>query len=47
MPHLQGTQRDQVLQFPPTLDQFLAPENPVRFLDVFVDSLVCPRSMCQ
>ena len=39
MPHLQGTQRDQALQLPPTLDQFIAPENPVRFLDAFVDSL--------
>ena len=39
MPHLQGAQRDQALQLPPTLDQFIAPENPVRFLDAFVDSL--------
>lgn len=39
MPHLQGTARETVLQFPPTLDEYIMPDNPVRFIDAFVDQL--------
>ncbi|WP_143780298.1 hypothetical protein [Leptolyngbya sp. 'hensonii'] len=39
MPHLQGIDRNQTLQFPPRLDEYISVENPVRFLDVFVDQL--------
>ena len=39
MPHLQGTARDVVLQFPPTLDDYITADNPVRFIDAFVDQL--------
>ena len=39
MPHLQGIEREQTLQFPPRLDDYISAENPVRFLDVFVDQL--------
>lgn len=39
MPHLQGIDRNQTLQFPPRLDDYISAENPVRFLDVFVDQL--------
>ena len=39
MPHLQGVSRDAVLLFPPTLDEYIAADNPVRFIDAFVDSL--------
>ena len=39
MPHLQGTARDAVLHFPPTLDEYITSDNPVRFLDAFVDQL--------
>lgn len=39
MPHLQGIDRNQTLQFPPRLDDYISTENPVRFLDVFVDQL--------
>jgi transposase len=39
MPHLQGTARDVVLHFPPTLDDYITPDNPVRFIDAFVDQL--------
>jgi Transposase DDE domain len=39
MPHLQGIGRNQTLQFPPRLDDYISAENPVRFLDAFVDQL--------
>ncbi len=39
MPHLQGTARDLVLEFPPTLDNYITADNPVRFIDAFVDQL--------
>ena len=39
MPHLQGCDRHTELQFPPTLDEYVSPENPVRFIDAFVDQL--------
>ena len=39
MPHAQGMGREQTLQFPPRLDDSISAENPVRFLDVFVDKL--------
>ena len=39
MPHLQGTAREAVIQFPPTLDEYVRPDNPVRFIDAFVDQL--------
>ncbi len=39
MPHLQGTARDAVCHFPPTLDEYITPDNPVRFIDAFVDQL--------
>jgi transposase len=39
MPHLQGTDRNAVLSLPPTLDQYIAPDNPARVIDAFVDQL--------
>ena len=39
MPHLQGISRETVLMFPPSLDEYIAPDNPVRFMDAFVDQL--------
>ena len=39
MPHVQGIGREQTLQFPPRLDDYISAENPVQFLDVFVDQL--------
>jgi hypothetical protein len=35
MPHIQGTARDAVLHFPPTLDEYIAADNPVRVIDAF------------
>ena len=39
MPHIQGVDRDRPVQFPPTLDEYISSENPVRFIDAFVDQL--------
>ncbi len=37
--HVSGTHRDQTVLFPNTIDQYVEKENPVRFIDAFVDSL--------
>jgi transposase len=37
--HVLGNHRDQTVLFPNTIDQYVEQENPVRFIDAFVDSL--------
>jgi transposase len=37
--HITGTHRDQTVLFPDTIDEYVEKENPVRFIDAFVDSL--------
>jgi transposase len=37
--HVDGTRRDQNILFPDTLDKYVDAENPVRFIDAFIDSL--------
>ncbi len=39
MHHIQGTDRDQFTLFPEALDDYISQENPVRFIDAYVDSL--------
>ncbi len=39
MPHIQGVERDRVVLFPQSLDEYSREENPVRFIDAFVDEL--------
>src|SRR5262249_31663548 len=39
MPHIHGAPRDEVLLFPPSLDEYITDDNPVRFIDAFVDQL--------
>lgn len=39
MPHIFGTRRSDVLLFPEALDDYITADNPVRFIDAFVDSL--------
>jgi transposase len=39
MSHIRGTDRSQVLLFPQALDDCIAQDNPVRFIDAFVLSL--------
>ena len=37
--HVTGTHRKQSVLFPDTLDEYVDKENPVRFIDAFIDSL--------
>jgi len=37
--HITGTHRDQTVLFPDAIDKYVEKENPVRFIDAFVDSL--------
>jgi len=39
MPHVQGVARDHAVLFPMTLDEYITAENPVRFIDAYVDQL--------
>ncbi|MBD1847357.1 IS1182 family transposase [Cyanobacteria bacterium FACHB-63] len=39
MPHIQGRDRHSEVQFPLMLDDYIDAENPVRFIDAFVDQL--------
>ena len=41
--HVAGETRDQSILFPDTLDEYVTEENPVRFIDAFVDSLDLER----
>jgi transposase len=37
--HVGGTHRDQTILFPDTLDKYIDKENPVRFIDAFIEGL--------
>ena len=39
MAHISGHDRSQTLLFPEAVDDYVGPDNPVRFIDVFVDRL--------
>jgi transposase len=39
MPHITGHNRSQLLLLPESLDDYVGPENPVRFIEAFVDGL--------
>jgi transposase len=39
MAHLTGSNRDQTLLLPESLDDYVGPDNPVRFIDAFVDGV--------
>jgi transposase len=39
MPHITGHDRSQTLLLPEALDDYVGPDNPVRFIDTFVDGL--------
>lgn len=35
--YIAGVNRDQVVLFPEAIDDYITPDNPVRFIDAFVD----------
>lgn len=39
MPHKKGSDRDQLLLLPPSLDDFIEEDNPVRIIEAFVDTI--------
>ena len=39
MNYISGFDRKQAVLIPETIDQLIAPDNPVRFIDAFVDAL--------
>jgi transposase len=39
MAHILGHDRSQVLLLPETVDDYVGPDHPVRFIDAFVDSI--------
>ena len=39
MTHIAGPDRSQTLLLPESLDEYVGPDNPVRFIDAFVDGL--------
>ena len=43
--HVTGTHRSQTVLFPDTIDKYVEKENPVRFIDSFVDSLNHTQSL--
>ena len=39
MNYIRGSQREEMLLLPEALEDYIAPENPVRFIDAFVAQL--------
>ena len=39
MDHIRGLSRNQLTLFPEALDDYISQENPVRFIDAYVDAL--------
>ena len=39
MRYIQGTPREQAILFPETINEYISDDNPVRFIDAFVDQL--------
>jgi transposase len=39
MTHIAGHDRSQTLLLPESLDEYVGPDNPVRFIEAFVDGL--------
>jgi hypothetical protein len=39
MGHIQGANRHEEIEFPQRLDDYIAADNPARFIDAFVDEL--------
>jgi transposase len=39
MSHIEGIDRNQLVLFPVALDEYISEDNPIRFIDAFIDSL--------
>ncbi|NLN21386.1 MAG: IS5/IS1182 family transposase, partial [Syntrophomonadaceae bacterium] len=39
MPYIKGENRNQITLFPEAVDDYITPDNPVRVIEAFVDSL--------
>ncbi|MEW6717893.1 MAG: IS1182 family transposase, partial [Chloroflexota bacterium] len=39
MSHIEGVDRNQLVLFPEALDEYISADNPIRFMDAFVDNL--------
>ncbi|MBN1398471.1 MAG: hypothetical protein JXA06_10610 [Bacteroidetes bacterium] len=47
MAHKQGINRNQSVLFPKVMDDYISNENPVRFIDAYVDTLSAwERTLC-
>jgi transposase len=46
MVHIAGHDRSQTLLLPEALDDYVGPDNPVRFIDAFVDGLDLEAAGC-
>src|SRR6202521_5265182 len=46
MAHITGHDRSQILLLPESLDDYIGPENPVRFIEAFVDGLDLAAAVC-
>jgi hypothetical protein len=40
MEYIKGAAREQIVLFPEALDDYIAEENPVQFIEAFVNSLI-------
>jgi hypothetical protein len=47
MTHIAGFDRSQLLLLPEVIDDYVDPENPVRFIDAFVDGLDLAARPCR
>ena len=45
--HVDGTHRDQTSALPRYIDEYVDEENPVRFIDAFIDSLNLEKARIQ
>ncbi len=43
MSYIDGVGRNQIILFPEKIDDYIREDNPVQFIDAFVDSLTCTR----
>lgn len=44
MPYISGVSRDQIVLFPEAIDNYITQENPVRFIDAFVEKINLAKS---